>query len=101
MPALMRAQKLTDRAEKAGCSLFTGNHEIRRSLEVALDQSRNASPEESWGRLLFLIAAQMNRLGLSAEEALSHETDRMIARFLEMEHSTESYARSAGREERL
>lgn len=101
LPALMRAQKLTDRAEKAGCSLFTGNHEIRRALEAALDQSRNASAEESWGRLLFLIAAQMNHLGLSAEEALSHETDRMIARFLEMEHSTESCTGSAGGEEGL
>ena len=42
---------------------------------------------QSWSRLLFLVCERMERLGISAEEALSRESDRMIECFLEMQHS--------------
>ena len=41
---------------------------------------------QGWSRLLFLVCERMERLGISAEEALSRESDRMIECFLEMQH---------------
>lgn len=42
---------------------------------------------QGWSRLLFLVCERMERLGISAEEALSRESDRMVECFLEMQHS--------------
>ena len=60
--------------------------ELRQALEQALTAGEEQS-SASWGKLLFLISARMNREGLSAEEALSHESDRMIESFLGRNHS--------------
>ena len=42
---------------------------------------------DAYGKLLFMLCARMERLGISAEEALSLESDHMIECFLEMNHS--------------
>ena len=86
LPALMRAQKLCSRAEKGGCTADRPDDELRQALERALTAGEEQS-SASWGKLLFLISARMNREGLSAEEALSHESDRMIESFLGRNHS--------------
>lgn len=87
LPALMRAQKLCSRAEKGGCTADRRpDDELRQALEQALTAGKEQS-SASWGKLLFLISARMNREGLSAEEALSHESDRMIESFLGRNHS--------------
>lgn len=86
LPALIRAQKLCSRAEKGGCTADRPDDELRQALEQALTAGEEQS-SASWGKLLFLISARMNREGLSAEEALSHESDRMIESFLGRNHS--------------
>ena len=65
LPALMRAQKLISRAAVSGCFEDPNDGMLRNCLEDA----------------------RMERLGISAEEALSRESDRMIECFLEMQHS--------------
>ena len=73
-------------AEKGGCTADRPDDELRQALEQALTAGEEQS-SASWGKLLFLISARMNRKGLSAEEALSHESDRMIESFLGRNHS--------------
>lgn len=85
LPALMRAQKLTSRAAASGCSGNPNDGMLRNCLEDAL--LSDGPDAQSWGRLLFLVCERMDRLGISAEEALSRESDRMIECFLEMQHS--------------
>ena len=84
LPALMRAQKLISRASAAGCCTDPEDETLRGMLEDALFENKGEA--EDWGRLLFLLCERMNRNGISAEEALSRESDRMIQCFLEMQH---------------
>mgnify|MGYP004473456429 FL=1 len=86
LPALMRAQKLTVRASTAGCDVEPDNEEIRAAMEQALNGGE-AEASQRWGRLLFMLCERMSQCGVAAEEALSNESDRMIIRFLEMQHS--------------
>ena len=83
LPALMRAQKLISRA--SGCFEDPNDGMLRNCLEDAL--LADETDVQGWSRLLFLVCERMERLGISAEEALSRESDRMIECFLEMQHS--------------
>lgn len=85
LPALMRAQKLISRAAASRCFEDPNDGMLRNCLENAL--LADETDAQSWRRLLFLICERMERLGISAEEALSRESDRMIECFLEMQHS--------------
>ena len=85
LPALMRAQKLISRAAASGCFEDPNDGMLRNCLEDAL--LADETDAQSWSRLLFLVCERMERLGISAEEALSRESDRMIECFLEMQHS--------------
>lgn len=85
LPALMRAQKLISRAAASGCFEDPNDGMLRNCLEDAL--LADETDAQSWRRLLFLICERMERLGISAEEALSRESDRMIECFLEMQHN--------------
>ena len=85
LPALMRAQKLISRAAASGCFEDPNDGMLRNCLEDAL--LADETDAQSWRRLLFLVCERMERLGISAEEALSRESDRMIECFLEMQHS--------------
>ncbi len=68
LPALMRASKVQQKAQKAGFP------EEPNGASAAL------SPEEA-GRLLWQAVRAVRQAGLSAEQMLSEETDRYIARF--------------------
>ena len=85
LPALMRAQKLIARAAASGCFEDPNDGMLRNCLEDAL--LADETDVQGWSRLLFLVCERMERLGISAEEALSRESDRMIECFLEMQHS--------------
>lgn len=85
LPALMRAQKLISRAAASGCFEDPNDGMLRKCLENAL--LADETDVQGWSRLLFLVCERMERLGISAEEALSRESDRMIECFLEMQHS--------------
>lgn len=85
LPALMRAQKLISRAAASGCFEDPNDGMLRNCLEDAL--LSDETDVQGWSRLLFLVCERMERLGISAEEALSRESDRMIECFLEMQHS--------------
>lgn len=85
LPALMRAQKLISRAAASGCFEDPNDGMLRNCLENAL--LADGTDVQGWSRLLFLVCERMERLGISAEEALSRESDRMIECFLEMQHS--------------
>ena len=85
LPALMRAQKLISRAAASGCFEDPNDGMLRNCLEDAL--LADETDVHGWSRLLFLVCERMERLGISAEEALSRESDRMIECFLEMQHS--------------
>lgn len=85
LPALMRAQKLISRAAASGCFEDPNDGLLRNCLEDAL--LADETDVQGWSRLLFLVCERMERLGISAEEALSRESDRMIECFLEMQHS--------------
>ncbi len=85
LPALMRAQKLISRAAASGCFEDPNDGMLRNCLEDAL--LADETDVQGWSRLLFLVCERMARLGISAEEALSRESDRMIECFLEMQHS--------------
>lgn len=85
LPALMRAQKLISRAAASGCFEDPNDGMLRNCLENAL--LADETDVQGWSRLLFLVCERMERLGISAEEALSRESDRMIECFLDMQHS--------------
>ena len=85
LPALMRAQKLISRAAASGCFEDPNDGMLRNCLEDVL--LADETDVQGWSRLLFLVCERMERLGISAEEALSRESDRMIECFLEMQHS--------------
>lgn len=85
LPALMRAQKLISLAAASGCFEDPNDGMLRNCLEDAL--LADETDVQGWSRLLFLVCERMERLGISAEEALSRESDRMIECFLEMQHS--------------
>lgn len=86
LPALMRAQKLIDKAGTEGHAIKPGDEEIYAALKRALDAGE-AESSQCWGSLLFMLCERMLQKGVAAEEALSRESDRMIERFLEMKHS--------------
>lgn len=85
LPALMRAQKLISRAAASGCFEDPNDGMLRNCLEDAL--LADETDVQGWSRLLFLVCERMERLGISAEEVLSRESDRMIECFLEMQHN--------------
>lgn len=69
LPALMRAQKLAKRAAKAG--LYTKSEEFSGLSE--------AEAKRALGAKLFELAGAAESAGISAEEALSDESDRFLA----------------------
>jgi tetrapyrrole methylase family protein/MazG family protein len=79
LPALMRAQKLQQKAEKAGLA------GVLPGPVAGLDKLG----QEELGALLFAAANALRAHGADAEEALTLETDRFLARFAQEEHNLE------------
>jgi len=90
-PALMRAQKLCSRSERAGLCLMRTD-ELLAALQSSLDclrrkleEGEQASPQDL-GSLLFAAAALSRSLGTDAEQSLAAACDRYVERFERMEN---------------
>ncbi|MBQ8781549.1 MAG: nucleoside triphosphate pyrophosphohydrolase [Oscillospiraceae bacterium] len=89
LPALMRAQKLGQRAKRAGMDFADVNGAIE-ALESEIAElkkaiSENSNVEEELGDVLF-SAVNVSRLcGFDSEEALSRSSDKFIERFRKTE----------------
>ncbi len=81
LPALLRAQKLVRRAERADLDV-TGP-----SLDSAWEAFCSARSAESLGALLFALAVDASGLGVDAEIALREATGRFEADMREIEKS--------------
>lgn len=95
MPALLRAQRLGEKATHAGFdwpdakAVLTKVREELAEIESALDgKDRNAAAEEI-GDLLLAVTSLARHVGASAEELLHRAADRFETRFRRMEDAAE------------
>ncbi len=90
-PALMRAQKVQEKAAKAGFDWDDINgavaklHEEIDELETALAAGVGKDIEEEFGDVLFSCVNVSRFIGADSEEALTASTDKFIKRFLLVE----------------
>ncbi len=89
LPALMRATKV---GKKASCFDFENTEAVMDKLaeemiEVseAIDSDCAADIEEEIGDLLLTVTSLCRKLGVNAETALNHATDKFISRFEKIE----------------
>lgn len=98
LPALMRAQKVGKRAERAGMD-FPDAESALKSLESEIGEVRAASSEdeaEELGDMLFAAVNAVRLKGYDAEELLTRATDKFIGRF----EKTEDMLRCEGKDMR-
>ncbi len=90
-PALMRAQKVQEKAAKAGFDWDDLNgavdklHEEIDELETALAAGVGKDIEEEFGDVLFSCVNVSRFIGADSEEALTASTDKFIKRYLLVE----------------
>lgn len=90
-PALMRAQKVQEKASKAGFDWDDINgavdklHEEIDELETALAAGVGKDIEEEFGDVLFSCVNVSRFIGADSEEALTASTDKFIKRYLLVE----------------
>lgn len=90
-PALMRAQKVQQKAAKAGFDwsssygAFQKLHEEINELENALSEKDKAHIDEEFGDVLFSCVNVSRFIGADSEEALTGATDKFIGRYLIVE----------------
>ena len=90
-PALMRAQKVQEKAAKAGFDWDDINgavdklHEEIDELETALAAGVGKDIEEEFGDVLFSCVNVSRFIGADCEEALTASTDKFIKRYLLVE----------------
>lgn len=90
-PALMRAQKVQEKAAKAGFDWDDINgavdklHEEIDELETALAAGVGKEIEEEFGDVLFSCVNVSRFIGADSEEALTASTDKFIKRYLLVE----------------
>lgn len=90
-PALMRAQKVQEKAAKAGFDWNNVNgaveklHEEIDELETALAAGVGKDIEEEFGDVLFSCVNVSRFIGADSEEALTASTDKFIKRYLLVE----------------
>lgn len=91
LPALQRAYRLGERAERVGFDwnspqeVFPKIYEELRELEEALSQGNTSQIKEELGDLLFSLANLSRKLNLNPEEALREALEKFEQRFREME----------------
>ena len=89
LPALMRAQKLGQRAKRAGMDFADINSAVE-ALESEIAElkkaiSENSNIKEELGDVLFSAVNVSRMCGIDAEEALSGSSDKFISRFRKTE----------------
>jgi len=91
LPALMRAQKIQQKAAKVGFDwddskgAFDKLEEEINELKIALTQGSEAEIEEEFGDVLFSCVNISRFLKLDSEEALTGATDKFLERFKRVE----------------
>lgn len=89
MPALMRADKLIDKALRAGVGERDGETLAREAAACLAQSWRIADREAALGEALFLACALARAAGVDAELALSEAADRFVDRFAALEDALE------------
>lgn len=89
LPALMRAQKVGQRAKRAGMD-FENVQSAIEALEAELAELKEAvaegsNIEEELGDVLFSAVNVARHCGIDSEEALTRSTDKFISRFAKTE----------------
>ena len=98
LPALMRAQKIGKRAERAGMD-FPDAEAALKSLESEIEEVKAASAEneaEELGDMLFAAVNVVRKKGYDAEELLTRAADKFVDRF----EKTENMVRCEGKDMR-
>ena len=87
LPSLMRAQKLSKRAVRAGMDVNadTAAERIGEELERVMTSAAPEERERALGDMLFAAAELAGALGCDAEEALTKASDRFTDRFEDLE----------------
>ena len=86
-PALMKAQKVQEKAKKAGfdwrdpCGAFEKITEEAAELKAAFEGGNKAEVEEELGDLLFSVVNTARFCGCEAETALDKATKKFMSRF--------------------
>lgn len=95
LPALMRAQKVQEKASKIGFDwkdskgAFDKIYEEINELINAIDRNDSPDIEEEFGDLLFSCVNVSRFIGVESEEALTKATDKFIKRFTAVEQLAE------------
>ncbi|MCH5314415.1 MAG: nucleoside triphosphate pyrophosphohydrolase [Eubacterium sp.] len=95
LPALMRAQKVQQKASKVGFDwqdsqgAFDKIQEEINELLIAVSHNNPAEIEEEFGDLLFSCVNVARFIDVDSEEALKQSTDKFIARFKKVEQLAE------------
>lgn len=91
MPALARAQKITDRASRVGFDwpsvkpVWEKIEEELNELKAACSTGTKKRTEEELGDLFFSLVNLARFLKIDAEDALTHTTEKFIKRFAHIE----------------
>lgn len=91
LPALMRAQKIQQKAAKAGFDWSAVDGALQKlqeeinELKTALDSGSRAQAEEEFGDVLFSCVNVSRFIGADSEEALTAAADKFVSRFLAVE----------------
>lgn len=87
LPALMRAEKVGKKAAKVGFDFATAQDAAKKITEETAEflEADDETRAEELGDLLFAVVNTARKYGISAEEALTHATNKFIARFAEVE----------------
>jgi tetrapyrrole methylase family protein/MazG family protein len=94
-PALMRAQKIQEKAAKAGfdwddlSGAVDKLYEEINELKIALDQGNQPDIEDEFGDVLFSCVNISRFIDVDSEEALTSSTDKFLSRYLIVEKLAE------------
>jgi tetrapyrrole methylase family protein/MazG family protein len=100
LPALLRAERLGEKASRVGFdwpdarSVLDKVREEIAELEAALAGGRSEEIESEIGDCLFALASLARRAGVSAELALTRALERFISRFRRVEADLDARGRS-------
>jgi MazG family protein len=90
MPALLRAQRLGDKAARVGFDWKSADDvlpKVAEELREIAEATDKKAQDEELGDLLFVLVQWARKSGRTAEEVLSAANDKFTRRFKEMERS--------------
>ncbi len=93
LPALMRAQKVGQRAKRAGMDFRNAEEAVARleseiaELKEAIAEGVKTNIDEEFGDVLFSCTNVARQLGLDSEESLTRSTEKFMDRFKKTEES--------------